>query len=197
MTAKLSVSDPAHTNIHTVMLIVDMISDFNFADGEQLFDRTLPILENIAALRQRATNAGAPVIYVNDNFGKWQENFKEQIEYVLASSERGAQVARELLPGDEDYHVLKPQRSAFYQTPLEVLLSAMDVKRIIITGITTDICVLFTAHDAYMRGYHVTVPADCTAAVKKEFEDTALELIKRVADADIRSARDIEFEEIG
>jgi nicotinamidase-related amidase len=193
MTAKLSLSDPEHTDIESVLLIVDMINDFSFSDGDKLFERTEPILENVAGLRQKAKASGAPVIYVNDNFGKWQENFKEQIKYVMDTSEKGAEVAKSLLPDDEDYHVLKPQRSGFYQTPLELLLSSMKVKRVLIAGITTDMCVLFTAHDAYMRGYEVSVPADCTAAVTREFEERSLELIERVADADIRSWRELEL----
>ena len=89
--------------------------------------------------------------------------------------------------------MLKPQRSGFYETPLAVLLASMDVSDVIVTGFTTDICVLFTAHDAYMRGMSVRVPSDCTAAVEKEFHDAALELLKRVADVDISRSADVEF----
>jgi nicotinamidase-related amidase len=69
----------------------------------------------------------------------------------------------------------------------------MDVSHLIITGVTTDMCILFTANDAYMRGFHIHVPLDCTAAIENESHTRAVELIRRVTDANIDSAAEIDL----
>src|SRR5687768_6452118 len=129
----------------SALLIVDMISDFEFDDGEKLFKRALPVAKRIAALKKRMHRAGLPVIYVNDNYGNWQEDFTHQVRRMIEQNTRGREIAEMLTPTPDDFYVLKPQRSGFYETPLDVLLVSLDVERLIITGVTTDICVLFTA----------------------------------------------------
>ena len=69
-----------------------------------------------------------------------------------------------LQPAADDLSILKPRHSAFYGTPLEFLLDELKVRRLILTGIAADICVLFTAHDAYLRKFELWVPSDCVAA---------------------------------
>ena len=174
------------------LLIVDMIADYEFNDGENIFDGALSAAKNIATLKMHAKTADMPVIYVNDNYGIWRNSFEATLA-AAAVSERGRQIVQILRPEKDDYHVLKPQRSGFFATPLDVLLTSLDVSRLIITGITADICVLFTAHDAYMRGYQISVPADCTAAVNEHALTEALEMLGRTVDADTTSSGEIEL----
>ena len=176
----------------TAVLIVDMIADFGFVDGEQLFIHALPTARRIADLKKRAAKASLPVIYVNDNYHKWKDDFKATMRSA-ESSKSGKQIVDILRPGVDDYYVLKPQRSGFFGTPLDFLLENLNVSNLIVTGVTTDICVLFTAHDAYMRGYAVTVPGDCSAAVDVRDHRSALELIARIADAEICDSDEIKF----
>jgi nicotinamidase-related amidase len=187
--------NPARSNGDgkSALLLIDVISDFEFKDGDKLHKNAVPAAKAIAALKERAREAGVPVIYVNDNYGNWQEDFEGQVNEIIERRTRGGDIAELLRPDKEDYYVLKPQRSGFYETPLAVLLGSMDVSDVIVTGFTTDICVLFTAHDAYMRGMSVKVPSDCTAAVENEHRKTSLELLERVADVDVRSSTDVEF----
>jgi len=175
------------------LLIMDMISDFSFDDGDKLFEPALAAAEKIAGLKKRARAAGASVIYVNDNYGRWNEDFGTFVDRVSESSGKGRQITDKLEPGPDDLFVVKPQRSGFYATPLGVLLLSKDISRVTITGVTTDICVLFTAHDAYMRGFSVQVPADGTAAVKSEYHTHALEFLERVADVDTGLCSAIDF----
>lgn len=178
----------------TALLLVDVISDFEFEDGHRLFENAVPAAKKIADLRRKATTAGLPVIYVNDNFGKWQEDLEKQAERIIESSAMGRKIVEILRPGSDDYYVLKPQRSGFYETPLAVLLASMEITSLIVTGFSTDICVLFTAHDAYMRGFKVHVPSDCSAAVEEGFHRSALELIERVAHADITPSAGLDLD---
>ena len=106
-------------------------------------------------------------------------------ERIRKGSGRGRRITEILAPEENDLYILKPQRSGFYETPLSVLLQSLRVSNLIICGVTTDMCVLFTAHDAYMRGFRVFVPEDCCAAVEKEHHDQALELLGRVTDVRI------------
>ena len=177
-----------------VLLIIDMVSDFQFEDGQELFANTMKIVRRIAELRQRANDAGVPVIFVNDNFGKWNRDFGGFVDAVREGSEEGRKITDILSPEGDDYFILKPQRSAFYATPLDVLLESMEAEKLVITGITTDICVLFTAHDAHMRGFEVVVPRDCVAAVETPFHNQAIKFMERVADAKIVRSEDVDFQ---
>jgi nicotinamidase-related amidase len=177
----------------TALLLIDVISDFEFEDGEKLFKNTLPMAKRLKELKQRAERAGIPVIYVNDNYGKWQEDFKEQVRHNLENPVRGREIVELLAPSQGNYYVLKPKHSAFYKTVLDVLLPNLDVKRLVLTGVTTDMCVLFTAIDAYMREMKIIVPEDCVAAVSQSDNEAALDYMKRVLDAEIVSSNRLEF----
>ncbi len=177
----------------TAVILLDLITDFEFDDGDELLRRTIPVARRIAALKTRAKKAQAPVIYINDNFGKWQEDFKTMAGHFSRPEAKGRTVVNLLQPDPDDYYVLKPHRSAFYSTSLELLLRDLKVKRLIITGITTDICVLFTANDAYMRGFELHIPRDCVAAVKPAHSKQAMEFIERVLKADTRASQQLTF----
>lgn len=175
------------------MILLDVITDFEFDDGDALLKRTLPMARRLARLKARAKRSGTPVIYVNDNFGKWQDDFKTMAEYFAAAEAKGRRVVELLSPEPDDYYVLKPHRSAFYSTSLELLLRHLKAKALVLTGVTTDICVLFTANDAYMRGFDLHIPSDCVAAVRPDQSKQALSFIKRVLKADVRKSTEIDF----
>jgi nicotinamidase-related amidase len=177
----------------TALILLDLVTDFEFHDGDALLRRTIPTSRNIASLKTRAKKSGVPAIYVNDNFGKWQEDFKTMADHFRRPESKGHEVVETLKPEQDDYYVLKPHRSAFYATSLELLLRDLKVKRLIITGITTDICVLFTANDAYMRGFELHIPSDCVAAVKPAYSKRAMEFIERVLKTDTRPSDEIRF----
>jgi nicotinamidase-related amidase len=175
------------------LLILDMISDFEFEDGDKLFPQALDAAPAIADLKRKAKEGDAAVIYVNDNYGRWNEDFHSYTRNVREKSKKGRRIIDLIEPEPDDMFVLKPQRSGFYATPLGVLLLSMGTSRVIIAGVTTDICVLFTAHDAYMRGFSVCVPADASAAVKPAHHRRALKFLERIADADIGESSKVKF----
>lgn len=175
------------------LLLIDLINDLEFEGGEQLLPHALPIAKNVATLKKRARQAGIPIIYVNDNFGRWQSDFNKLLTHCLEDQVRGKPIVKLLQPDAEDYFVLKPKHSGFYSTTLEILLQYLDVKTLILTGLTADICVLFTAHDAYMRDYRLVVPADCVASLDPADAQHALKQIQRVLKADITDSVDLDF----
>lgn len=178
------------------LLIIDVINDFDFTDGDKLLENAAPTAKNIVRLKREAKKAGVPVIYVNDNFGKWQSNFKNLLAHCLDKKSKGSKFVKLLAPDEEDYFVLKPKHSGFFSTTLEVLLQYLGCETLILTGITTDICILFTANDAYVRDYKIFVPSDCVAAVEADENEHALKYLERVLKADTRPSTEIKFAEL-
>ena len=174
------------------LLLIDVINHFDFSDGEQLLERALPAAKNIAALKRRANDAGIPAIYVNDNFGRWRSDFKKIVAHCRDES-RGKPFVELLLPEEDDYFVLKPKNSGFYSTTLDLLLTHLGAKNLILTGIQGNNCVLFTANDAYMRDYKLFVPSDCTASNTEEENEHALAQLQNVLKADISSAKELDL----
>jgi nicotinamidase-related amidase len=175
------------------LLLIDVINDLEFAEGDQLLPFAVPMAKAIARLKGQADVAGVPAIYVNDNFGRWQSNFNSQVEHCLRDGVRGKPVVELLQPGDKDYFVLKPKHSGFYSTALDVLLEYLQVERLILTGIAANICVLFTANDAYMRDFHLLVPSDCVASNTEEENRRALEQMEKFLKADVRPSTELDL----
>ena len=179
------------------LLLIDVINDLEFPEGEQLLRFAVPMADRIARLKERARRAGVPVIYVNDNFGRWRSDFNAQVEHCLEDGVRGRPVVERLRPEEDDYFVLKPKHSGFFSTTLDVLLEYLGAKTLILTGMAANICVLFTANDAYMRDFHLVVPADCVASNTEEENRHALEQMRKVLKADTRPSDELRLEELG
>lgn len=165
------------------LLIIDMINDFDFEDGELLYEQSLPVAESIARLKKTAKSLHIPTIYVNDNYGRWQSDFRHLIDHCLQANIKGKPIVELLRPADDDYFVLKPKFSGFYFTPLDLLLQYLRVNTLIICGVAGNMCVQFTANDAYMRDYRLYVPRDCVASNSKTDNDKALQLMEKAAKA--------------
>lgn len=168
------------------LLLIDVINDLDFPEANQLLRYARPMAKNLSRLKQRAKKAGVPVIYVNDNFGRWQSDFRRQVQHCLREGSRGHEIVLLLQPEEDDYFVLKPKHSGFFSTTLEILLRYLGSRKLILTGIAGNFCVLFTANDAYMRDYDLIVPSDCTASNTAEENREALALMRKFLKADTR-----------
>ncbi len=116
--------------------------------------------------------------HANDNSGQWRSDFTFVVDESLGSDSIGAEITRALQPGDADYFILKPKHSAFFATPLEILLDHLRAKRLVIAGVSGDQCVLNTAADARMRDFDVVVPSDCIASLTPARNSRALEQLR-------------------
>lgn len=176
------------------LLIVDVINDLEFPEGDLLLRQALPMAKRIAEIRERADTLGIPVVYANDNFGRWRSDFRAQVEHCLHDDVRGRPLVKLLQPQSQHYFVLKPRHSAFYSTGLEILLRQLGVKTVIITGPAGNNCILFTANDAYLRELKLIVPSDCVASNTIEDNLQALHLMQNVLKADTRPSTELTAE---
>lgn len=185
---------PDHSPV--ALLVIDMINDLEFEGGERLLPQAARAATRIAALKRGARARRVPVIYANDNFGRWRSDFREVVEHCLEDGVRGQRLAELLRPEPEDYFVLKPKHSAFYATTLAILLQYLGTRRLILTGINADNCVLMTAIDAYVRDFELHVPADCTASIVRGHKTAALAYMKRMLHADTRAAANVDLRKL-
>jgi nicotinamidase-related amidase len=176
------------------LLIVDMINDLEFPGGDRLAEQAMPVTRRIRDLRRRARQLEIPTVYVNDNFGRWQSDFRAQLEHCLQDDVLGRSMVELVTPDAEDYFVLKPKHSGFYSTTLDTLLAYLKASTLIITGIAGNSCVLFTASDAFMRDYHLIVPSDCTISIDPADNEHALRQMRDLLHADTTPSTDLDLE---
>jgi nicotinamidase-related amidase len=131
-----------------VLILIDLINHFEFPDGEKVLRQAFPIASKLARLKKRAHAAGISTVVVNDNFGQWRSDISKLLDYCVRPEAIGKRFVEQIQPDKDDYFVLKPMHSGFYQTPLEVLLRYLDASTLILSGLTTNGCIVCTAHDA-------------------------------------------------
>jgi nicotinamidase-related amidase len=175
----------------TALIVIDMLNSYEHADADKLTHSVERVLPNIESLIARARDEDVLTIYVNDNFGSWRSNRDELLETALASEYR--HLVEPIAPRDDTLFVVKARHSAFYQTPLEYLLSQEDVDRVVLIGQVTEQCVLYSALDAYIRHLDIAVPRDAVAHIHEHLADASLELMELNMDADICTAEECRF----
>lgn len=173
---------PVRTRTHfpqssTVLLLIDVINPCDFEGGDAFVRRNLRVARAIRRLRDRVGKRALPIIYVNDNFGKWRSDIDALVTACTQPDTPGAPIVELLRPRPSDFVVLKTKLSGFYGTPLDTMLRLGGVRRPILVGFSTDDCVLFTAADAYMREYQLLVPRDCVGARSDNASKRALTLM--------------------
>lgn len=173
----------------SALLIIDMINDFQFDHGDILSKKASQLTAPILSLKQHFYKKNDPVIYINDHYNLWKADIDSIVNYC--SNSRSKAIIDKLKPEKQDYFLIKPKHSAFYETALHTLLQQLKVDSLVLAGIAGNICVLFTANDAYMREYHLIVPKDCIVSNNNEDNQYALTMMQEVLKADTRAAKEI------
>lgn len=186
---------PEHSAV--ALLLIDLINDLEWPGGDQLLPHALKAAEAVANLKRRCKAACVPVLYVNDNFGRWQSDFSKIVSHCCEEDVRGRPIAEALTPEKDDFFVLKPKHSGFYSTTLDTLLQYLGAKTLILVGFTADNCVLFTASDAYVRDFNLLIPSDCVASMDPAENAHALKHMRRVLKADTRPSAEIDLGALG
>lgn len=193
-------NDDLHGNApdrcRAALMIVDMINALEFPGNEELVRNSQRLARAVASLKQRCRQAGIPAIYVNDNQGRWRSNFAAVIRHCDRPGVPGREMVRALLPADDDYLILKPKHSAFYATPLDPLLQYIGVESLILTGVSSNSCILLTASDAYVRDYRLFIPEDCVAGLSADQHCKSLDMMHANFRATLTPSTDLDLEEI-
>ena len=150
----------------TAILVIDMLNDFVLKGAPLEVPRARQIVGHIKKRLARAARDRVPVIYVCDKHRKDDPEFSVWPKHAVNGS-TGSEIIAELKPHSSDYIIDKTTYSAFYGTKLEKLLKKLGTKRLVITGVVTEICVRYTAVDAFMRGYQVEVPGESVAGLSE------------------------------
>lgn len=167
------------------LLVIDMLNDFVDEKGSLYCGpASRAILPFVAKTIEETRKAGEPVIYVADRHLPDDREF-EMFPPHCVTGTRGAEVCRELLPREGDVVVPKRRFSAFFGTDLDLHLRELGVAELVLVGVCTNICVFFTAADARMRGYGVTVLRDGVASFDAEAHRFALEQMEKVLGAKV------------
>ena len=177
----------------TALLLIDVVNDLDFPGSDAIVEQAEPMSARLATFKRRASQAGLPIVYVNDNFGQWRSDFRQTVSHCASHASPGRLVTKRLKPTSRDYFVLKPKHSGFYDTTLETLLDDLKITRVIVTGMAGNICVLFTANDAYMRGMKIYAPADCIVSNTLEDNAYALRQIEIVLKGDTTISTQLAF----
>ena len=146
------------------VLIIDMLNDFVLPGAPLEVPETRSIINNIQNRVKAARDNRHPIIYVCDNHAPDDPEFSRMgwPPHAVRETE-GAQVIGDLAPQEMDPIIHKTSYSGFLHTGLDGLLQSLKINHLILTGCVTNICILYTAYDAVVRGYDVTVPADAVA----------------------------------
>ena len=170
----------------TALLVIDMLNTYDHADADKLAESATAAVPAIAGLIERARDEEVFLVFVNDNYGDWNTSAHELAE--RARSGRRPELVEPLLPVGDTAFLVKARHSAFYATLLEYVLESEGVGRVVLTGQATEQCILYTALDAYVRHFQVTVPRDAVAHIHEHLAGSALEMMERNMHAEITNA---------
>lgn len=163
---------------NAVLILVDVINDLDFPNNRELVRGSRRLAKSIARLKLRCKRVGIPVVYVNDNYGKWRSDFSAVLKHSVREGSPGREMVQLLAPEPDDYIILKPKYSAFYASPLETILAYIGARNVIVSGLTTNACVSLTVADLYVREFKIFVPQDCVQALNSTDHRRALQLMK-------------------
>jgi nicotinamidase-related amidase len=168
-----------------------MLNPYEHADAEQLTESVEEIVEPVRALVERAERDGVELIYVNDNYGDWNSSQEELAKRALEGAR--PDLVEPLLPPDGADFVLKARHTIFYMTPLEYLLGQKEIDHLVLAGQVTEQCILYSALDAYVRHFEVSIPRDGVAHIHENLAEAALEMMERNMSAELTSCADVKL----
>jgi nicotinamidase-related amidase len=177
--------------VKSALIVVDMLNSYEHEDADELTKSVETVVEPLSELIERADRDGTEIIYVNDNYGDWKSSQEDLAKQALDGAR--PELVEPLLPPDSADFVLKARHTIFYMTPLEYLLGQKEIDRVILTGQVTEQCILYSALDAYVRHFEVSIPRDGVAHIHQNLGDAALEMMERNMDAEITSCADVKL----
>jgi nicotinamidase-related amidase len=174
--------------VSSALIVVDMLNSYEHDDADRLTESVEKIVEPLSELIARAERDGTEIIYVNDNYGDWNSSQEELVKKALNGAR--PDLVEPLLPPDGADFVLKARHTIFYMTPLEYLLGQKEIDHLILTGQVTEQCILYSALDAYVRHFKVSVPRDAVAHIHEDLAEAAFRMMEINMGAEITASAD-------
>jgi nicotinamidase-related amidase len=172
-----------------VLVLIDFINPLDFPGAEKLAGPALKAARATVRLRDKLDRDKVAVIYANDNYGVWQSDFHSLVSQCVGRDDTSGEIARLLAPRATDITLLKPRHSAFYGSPLELLLKDMGAEELVLCGVAADMCVQMTAADAFLRGgFKIWVPRDCIAAETPQALAQSIAYMQGILRCEVRSS---------
>ncbi|MFC9817015.1 isochorismatase family cysteine hydrolase [Streptomyces virginiae] len=160
----------------TALIVIDMLNTYEHEDADALVPSVRDALPFLQDLLKKARGASVPVIYVNDNFGQWRSHHGELVQAALAG--RHPELVDPIVPDDDSLFVVKARHSIFYETPLNYLLGQLGVQHLVLCGQVTEQCILYSALDAHIRHFDVTIAPQAVAHIDPDLADAALRMME-------------------
>ncbi|MEU9420682.1 isochorismatase family cysteine hydrolase [Streptomyces sp. NPDC051000] len=176
----------------TALIVIDMLNTYEHEDADSLIPSVRKVLPALQEVLKRARDASAPVVYVNDNFGQWRSHHGELVQAALAG--KHPELVEPILPDEDSLFIVKARHSIFYETPLAYLLGQLEVRRLVLCGQVTEQCILYSALDAHIRHFDVTVVPETLAHIDEELAQAALRMMRTNMSATVTPLNDVTFE---
>jgi nicotinamidase-related amidase len=170
------------------LIVVDMLNRYEHDDAEPLRESVRRVLPTIRDLVAGARKGEALTVYVNDNHGDWTAGRGGLTRWALGGADPS--LVEPIAPSRDVPFLVKARHSVFYATQLEYLLRQHDVQRLVLVGQVTEQCILYSALDAYVRHFDVTVPRDAVAHIHEDLAAAALRMMEINMRADVAEATD-------
>lgn len=167
----------------TALVVVDMFNTYRHDDADVLAHNVAGIVAPLADLIEQARRRDdVDLIYVNDNYG----DFTAQSGDIVTAAVNGAhpELVRPIAPEPGSRFMTKVRHSVFYATALDYLLGRLGTRRLVLAGQVTEQCILYSALDAYVRHFSVSVPPDAVAHIDADLGRAALAMMQRNMSAD-------------
>jgi nicotinamidase-related amidase len=168
------------------LIVIDMLNRYEHADAEPLRASVREALPVMADLVGRTRDAGALTVYVNDNHGDWTAGATALTDWAMDGAD--AALVEPIAPPEDVPFLVKARHSVFYATQLEYMLRQHDVDHLVLVGQVTEQCILYSALDAYIRHFRVTVPRDAVAHIHADLAEAALKMMEVNMRADVVDA---------
>ena len=175
----------------SALIVVDMLNSYEHEDADALTKSVERVVEPLSELIARADGDDVEIVYVNDNYGDWKSSQEDLTRQAMDGARRD--LVEPLLPPDSADFVVKARHTIFYMTPLEYLLGQKEIDRLILTGQVTEQCILYSALDAYVRHFEVSIPRDGVAHIHENLSEAALEMMERNMGAELTSCADVKL----
>jgi nicotinamidase-related amidase len=174
------------------LLVVDMLNSYDHEDAEPLAESVRERLPGMRRLIEAARERDVFLAYVNDNHGDWAAGSESLADKAMDGREPS--LVEPILPPPRVPFVIKARHSIFYQTQLEYMLWQEGVERIVLIGQVTEQCILYSALDAYVRHFKVSVAPDAVAHIHEDLAQAALRMMERNMRAKLVAADETAFD---